>query len=215
MTQPPTFLVVDDHVLIRDAMRAVLQEVRPGCAVAEAATAGAALDAMRAAVPDLVLLDVHLPDRDGIEVLRELRTAFPLAPVAMLSSSDDPDTVTRALALGAVGFIPKSESRAVLVMAVGLILAGGRYIPPAALARPGSGPDAAATPASLGITDRQLHVLSLMMAGKSNKSIGRTLDLAEATVKSHVSAILRALDVTTRTEAVLAVSRLGWKLPPA
>jgi len=217
------FLVVDDHALIREAMRGVLKELRGDGTVLEAASAGEASDLVRQH-PDLalILLDLKLPDRDGIEMLGELREQYPAVSVVMLSAFNDRDNVVRALDAGALGFIPKTDSREVLLGALRLILAGGTYIPPEVLAR---GPAAAAapdnpapqkrpSPAELGLTERQVEVLALMMQGKSNKLICRALDLAEPTVKNHVSAILKALDVTNRTEAVLAVAALGWELRP-
>ena len=143
----------------------------------------------------------------------------------MLSAFNDRDNVVRALDHGALGFISKTSSRDVLLGALRLILAGGVYIPPEILGaapRPdqrGAGrassrlPDARPSPAELGLTERQVDVLALMMQGKSNKLICRALDLAEPTVKNHVSAILKALKVSNRTEAVLAVAALGWELP--
>jgi DNA-binding NarL/FixJ family response regulator len=135
--------------------------------------------------------------------------------VVMLSGERDAATVRRALDAGAAGFIPKTESREVLVTALSLVLAGGVYVPREALgAAPPSGPlgaQAAPSPESLGVTGRQLDVLALLMQGRSNKQICRELNLAEPTVKNHVTAILRALKVTSRTEAVLAVTKLGWK----
>jgi DNA-binding NarL/FixJ family response regulator len=223
------FLVVDDHALIRDAMRGVLAELHPG---AQAWDAGSAADA-RALLEkqsdiDLVLLDRHLPDGDGMELLASLRTSHPATSVALLSGECDAPTVTRALSLGAVGYIPKSDTRDVLLNALRLILAGGVYIPPVVLSAPTSSPSggvgtpqgavaaspgSAPTPAALGLTDRQMDVLAAMMRGKSNKLICRELDLAEPTVKNHVSAILKALGVASRTEAVLAVTRHGWTFP--
>jgi DNA-binding NarL/FixJ family response regulator len=122
--------------------------------------------------------------------------------------------VTKALDLGALGFIPKSASRAVMVSALQLVFAGGIYVPPEILQKaPMSAPvSAPMSPSELGLTERQIDVLALMMQGKSNKAVCRELDLAEATVKNHVTAILRALKVTNRTEAVLAVAEFGWKL---
>lgn len=217
------FLVVDDHALIRDAMGAVVREVSADATIFSAASA---TDALRLAATqgdiDLVLLDLQLPDRDGLHVLVELRRAYPGTSVVMLSGNKDQATIMRALSLGAVGFIPKSETREVLIGALGLILAGGVYIPTVAL--PGA-PAAEAqrapvepdnpppTPTSLGITGRQLDVLALMMRGKNNKLICRALSLAEPTVKNHVSAILKALGVSSRTEAVILVGKFGWKLP--
>src|SRR5262245_35510911 len=218
------FLVVDDHALIREAMRGVLTELRGDATILDAASAIQATEVIEQH-PDhaLILLDLKLPDRDGIEVLAELRERHPAISVVMLSAFNDRDNVVRALDNGALGFIPKTDSREVLLGALRLILAGGTYIPPEVLAR---GPAVAAapdkpaqkrpSPAELGLTERQVEVLALMMEGKSNKLICRALDLAEPTVKNHVSAILKALGVANRTEAVLAVAALGWELrPPA
>ena len=216
------FLVVDDHALIRDAMRGVLKELRGDTVALEAATAQQAMELIQQH-PDLalVLLDLKLPDRDGIEMLGELREHYPAISVVMLSGCNDRENVISALDNGAAGFIPKTDSREVLLGALRLILAGGTYIPAEILARE---PAAAApskpasekrpSPAELGLTERQIDVLALVMQGKSNKLICRALDLAEPTVKNHVSAILKALEVTNRTEAVLAVASLGWELRP-
>ena len=141
----------------------------------------------------------------------------------MLSAFNDRDNVVRALDNGALGFIPKTDSRDVLLGALRLILAGGTYIPPESLIREPAAiataaskpsPEKRPSPSELGLTERQVDVLALMMQGKSNKLICRALDLAEPTVKNHVSAILKALEVTNRTEAVLAVAALGWELQP-
>jgi DNA-binding NarL/FixJ family response regulator len=227
------FLVVDDHALIREAMRGVLKELCGEAVVLEAASATQATGLM-GQHPDLalILLDNKLPDGSGVELLRELREAYPAISVVMLSAFSDRETVVEALDNGALGFIPKTESREVLLGALRLILAGGTYIPPGVLARGAAGAasggptgaSAGATaekpatagkrlsPGDLGLTERQVDVLALMMQGKSNKLICRELDLAEPTVKNHVSAILKALAVTNRTEAVLAVAALGWEL---
>jgi DNA-binding NarL/FixJ family response regulator len=215
------FLVVDDHALIREAMRGVLKELCVDAIVLDAASAGKAADVI-GQHPDiaLILLDLQLPDRDGVEMLRELRERHPAISVVMLSAFSDRDNVVKALDNGALGFIPKTDSRAVLLGALRLILAGGTYIPPGVLApaaaqAPGQLPThKRLSPAELGLTERQVEVLALMMQGKSNKLICRELDLAEPTVKNHVSAILKALEVSNRTEAVLAVAALGWELRP-
>jgi DNA-binding NarL/FixJ family response regulator len=166
---------------------------------------------------ELILLDLNLPDRDGFDVLAELRERRPTIPIVVLSGHHERDNVVRALDLGASGFIPKTAQRAVLLSAISLILSGGVYIPPEILARqpPAVSPQLDKPPLSvraLGLTDRQIDVLALMMKGKSNKAIGRTLDLAEPTVRNHVTAVLKALNVTNRTEAVIAVAALGWDL---
>lgn len=217
------YLVVDDHSLIRDAMQSLLASIDAEARVLVAASAAQAR-ALLAAEPgvDLALLDLNLPDANGLDVLAELRTSHPGLAVVMLSGERDTATVRRALDAGAAGFIPKTEPREVLVSALSLVLAGGVYVPREAL---GASPAAAVpspssgapgpTPASLGLTERQIDVLALIMKGRTNKHICRQLNLAEPTVKNHVTAILRALKVTSRTEAVLAVTELGWKLDRA
>jgi DNA-binding NarL/FixJ family response regulator len=221
------FLLVDDHPLIREAMRGVLLGLRSGASVLEAADGSAALSILQDHPDtDLVLLDLHLPDQDGLQVLTAVAQDHPAVAVVMMSGDKDQATMRNALDLGAQGYIPKTESREVLTSALALVLAGGVYVPPAALrgapaqAAPANAPHAtasaasAASAASLGLTDRQIEVLALLMQGKNNKLICRALDLAEPTVKNHVSAILKALGVSSRTEAVLAVTRLGLTLPP-
>lgn len=219
-------LVVDDHVLIRDALRSVLKEVKDDAIVLEASDCRQAM-ALVTEHPDigLILLDLNLPDRDGFSVLADLRERYPAISVVVLSGQQDRSSVVKALDLGALGYIPKSGQREVMLSALQLVFAGGIYIPPEILAR--EEPPAAqaggqlpvserphVSPSDLGLTGRQLDVLALMMQGKSNKAICRVLDLAEPTVKNHVTAILKALKVTNRTEAVIAVRERGWELPP-
>ncbi len=216
-------LVVDDHALIRDALRGVLAEVRPGVSVLEAVDCKQALALVEAHTDlELIFLDLGLPDGDGFEVLEDFRTSNPAIGVVVLSATKDRDSVTRALRLGAVGFIPKSGTRPVMLSAIQLILAGGVYVPPEALGTSDAPQPAGAasqlravgkamSPADLGLTARQIDVLALMMQGKSNKAICRELDIAEQTVKTYVTAILKALSVANRTEVVIAANERGWK----
>jgi len=210
-------LLIDDHTLIRDALRGVLRELKAEATVMEASDCRQAMRLIQSN-PDLhlILLDLNLPDRDGFVVLSELRTRHVAISVVVLSAFNDRDNVLRALDLGALGFIPKSAPRDVMVNALRLVFAGGVYIPPEALERAEGNqtkPAPPMSPAELGLTERQLEVLALMMQGKSNKIISRRLDVAEPTVKHHVTAILKALKVANRTEAVIAVGSLGWDLP--
>jgi DNA-binding NarL/FixJ family response regulator len=217
-------LIVDDHALIRDGLQGVLKKLKRGATVLEAADCRQAMAAVESN-PDieLILLDLSLPDRDGFSVLTELRERYPAIAVVVLSGTQDSATVTKALELGAAGFIPKGTRREVMLGAFQLIFDGSVYVPPQILPQQAdtSQPAPAAprdnrsiiTPAEAGISERQLDVLALMMQGKSNKVICRILNLAEPTVKNHVTAILRALKVSNRTEAVIAVTELGWKLP--
>jgi DNA-binding NarL/FixJ family response regulator len=215
-------LIIDDHVLIREALRGVLKELK-----GEAVATIEAHDSRQALVeielnPDLelILLDLGLPDRDGLDLLIELTQRRPTTSVVVLSAERDRERVLKSLKLGALGFIPKSAKREVMLSAFNLIFSGGRYLPPELLAGdlPTHVSYAASRPqenaleaADLALTERQMEVLALMMQGKGNKAICRMLDLAEPTVKNHVSAILKALKVTNRTEAVIAAGALGLR----
>ena len=215
-------LVVEDHVLMREALSGVLKELKGDAAVIVEAPDSRQAMRLIEQNPDveLVLLDLGLPDRDGFEILSELAERYPTISVVVHSAHQDRERVMKALDLGAVGFIPKSAQREVMLSAFNLIFSGGIYIPPEILDRGQATPMSAQTrPASslkppvsaadLGLTERQMEVLALMMRGKSNKAICRVLDLAEPTVKIHVSAILKALKVANRTEAVLRAAALG------
>jgi DNA-binding NarL/FixJ family response regulator len=213
-------LVVDDHVLIRDALRGVLMQLRADAKIVDAADwHGAIRQIVENPGFELILLDLGLPDRDGFEALAELRERYPAVSVVVLSGYQDRDTVLKALDLGALGFIPKSAQRDVMLGALNLIFSGGTYIPPEILDRrvPSRAQDLPAwsepriSRRDLGLTERQIAVLELMMRGKSNKAICRVLDLAEPTVKNHVTAILKALKATNRTEAVIAAGALGFR----
>ena len=218
-------LLVDDHVLIREALRGVLKELKadatvleaPDCAPGDAADRRASRSGPRSC--SISTCRTATASRSS----PSCASATPPSPIVVLSGFHDRDNVVRALDLGALGFIPKSSQREVMVSALRLVFSGGIYIPPEILVRAGAGDRSGRrrstrTPrsrlADLGLTERQIEVLALMMQGKSNKAICRMLDLAEPTVKNHVTAILKALKVTNRTEAVIAVGALGWELPP-
>lgn len=207
-------LVADDHPLIREAVRHLLCDLDPDVAVLEASDGGGVRHAVGEHPDlDLLLLDLKLPGVDGLSLLPELRREHPALPVVVLSALEDSGTVRQAFARGAMGFIPKSSSNEVMLGALRLVLSGGRYLPPEALHDDSSATvQPPASVAELGLTERQREVLALMAQGKSNKQICRELGLAEATVKIHVTAILRALKVTSRAQAIVAVNRLGLHL---
>lgn len=204
----------------------MLQSLDKQLDLLEAQSGDEALDLTRRH-PDiaLILLDLALPGVDGFGALTQLREEFPGMPVVVVSAFDQPEFVTRAIDAGAMGFIPKTASTQILLNALRLVLSGGVYLPPELLRRHDSIPPAApqlpTSPAQLrdprefGLTQRQSQVLTLLVQGKPNKIICRELNLAEGTVKIHVTAILKALSVTNRTQAVIAVSKLGFKLPAA
>src|SRR5262249_54639880 len=218
-------LIIDDHFLIREAFRGVLLELNSDAIIVEASDSTQAVRLI-AEQSDIttILLDLNLPDRDGFSVLDKLLEYHPAAVVVVLSEQYDRETVLRALDHGAAGFIAKSEQRQTILNALQLVFAGGIHVPREIFLRENSspsGPNSAhiaadirpMSPADAGLTGRQLDVLELMMHGNSNKAICRALDLAEPTVKNHVTAILKALKVTNRTKAVIKVGRLGWQLP--
>ena len=212
-------LLVDDHALIRDALRGVLRELVDDAVVFEASDCCQAMRLIEEHPDlDLILLDLNLRDRDGLAALSDLRQHHAAISIVVLSAFPDRETILHVLELGALGFIPKSVPRVVIANALRLVFSGGIYIPPEALARAEASvapaPECRVLPADLGLTERQIKVLALMMQGKSNKSISRILDAAEPTVKHHVTVILRALKVENRTEAVIAAGALGWELPP-
>lgn len=212
-------LVADDHALFREGMRYVLAGLGSNVEILEARDGSEAL-ALVAGRPDLdlVLLDLAMPGMDGFTGLRALRTRIPAVPVVILAASEDSADVRLALNGGAMGFIPKSSTSSVMLSALRLVLSGGVYLPPAFLeksSRRGTTESGAPSLDALGLTARQQDVLKLLGQGQSNKEIAQALGLAEGTVKLHVSAILKALDVDNRTQAVIAAARLlGITHPP-
>ena len=211
-------LVIDDHPLLREAVREVLKQLDASIKVVEASDCDAALAvAEREPELDLILLDIQMPGRSGLDALSDLREKHPEVPVVVLSGSELPGDVMRALDGGAMGFIPKSQPSRVMINALRLVLAGGVYLPPEILNQsifpPGMAPaEKPRTSEDIGLTGRQSEVLALLVQGKPNKLICRELGLAEGTVKIHISGILKALGVNNRTQAVIAVGQLGLTL---
>ncbi len=219
-------LIADDHALIREALKNVLRKLDAMVVVVEAPDCPTALSRVDEHQDlSLILLDLNLPGIGGFGVLTEVRRRHPAIPIVVLSAHEERSSVIEALNRGAIGYIPKSSSNDVMVSALRLVLSGGKYLPPQVLATttaPPGAPDPAdgpgkptgnvvATAADLGLTERQQQVLALLMQGKSNKLICRELGVAERTVKIHVSAVLKALNVTSRTQAVIAAERLGLR----
>lgn len=196
-------LLVDDHSLFREGLAHVLASAEPEMTLLQAADCVRALE-LATAHPDLdlVLLDLNLPGMNGFEGLQRLCDRFPALPVVILSASTRRADMQHALDLGAMGFVPKNATSQQMLQSLRMVLAGGVAVPAALVRKAG----ASGWRASL--TDRQRDVLALLARGMSNKEIARALDLAEATVKMHVTAIMRLLDVSNRTQAVLAAQRL-------
>jgi DNA-binding NarL/FixJ family response regulator len=233
-------LLIDDHPLILSALTTVIEGLDESVEVIGADSAAAArLELGRHADFDLVLLDLQLGDASGFDVLDEFRAAYPALPVVVISASDRASDVIRAIDQGAMGFVPKRAGTELLSQALKLVMAGGIYVPPMNL-----GAEASMTPIgkatstqaklvqiqqqamasnyqvstgleSLALTPRQTDVLALLLQGKPNKIIARELGITVETVKDHVAAVLKALGVGSRTQAVLAVGQMVQNQPEA
>ena len=199
--------IADDHPIMRAALRSALQALGPATRFVEASDLPTML-ALVAERPDidLLLVDLNMPGGSGLDVARSVRAAAPLVPVAVVSAEHRPGLASALLDLGVSGFIPKSDPAEVIVGAVRLILAGGIYVPPRLLQETDARAQATSA-AGAGLTARQLDVLRLLAQGKANKVIARELGVTEGTVKVHLLAVFRALDVRNRTAAVLAAQR--------
>lgn len=212
-------LIIDDHPLMRDAVRMTMDSIMPGSRIDLASSYSEARRLLSAKVAyDFALLDLNLPDCAGFDALRNLREQYPNLPAVVLSAETDRETILRCLDLGAAGYIPKTYHPDVITHALRLVSSGHIYVPREAIDPRYGAKEPTRTrpvendPRHLGLTDRQCDVLRLILRGLPNKLICRQLDLAEGTVKVHVSAVLRALGVRNRTQAVIAASRLGLRM---
>lgn len=207
-------LVVDDHPVLREGIAALLRQAGPDTVVHQEGDVGRALT-LAAERPDLdvIVLDLMMPGMGGMEAIAEFGRVRADVPVIVLSSSEDPRDARNALAKGALGYVPKSASQHTLVSAIRLVLNGELYVPPLVLneigdagqrhlGRPGGTRSAA-------LTERQIDVLKRLSEGQPNKVIARELDLSEKTVKAHITAIFKALNVVNRTQAALVGRETG------
>jgi DNA-binding NarL/FixJ family response regulator len=196
-------LMVDDHPLFRSGIAGVIADLAATVETTEASSCEKALGLLAAGREfALILLDLNLPGMDGMTGLARLRDAAPATPVVVLSATEDSRKIKQAIAAGAKGYVPKSAGRDILLNALRLVLSGGVYLPINIMESP--------APASIEqLTPRQREVLQWLVRGKSNKEIADLLGMAENTVRVHVAAILRYLDVKNRTEAGYAATRRG------
>ena len=202
-------LLIDDHPLILAALRHVIEALGQEVTVIAVDHADAARAALKSQNdPDLVLLDLHLGEVSGFDLLDEFRADYPALPIVVISASEQAADVMRAIDHGAMGFVPKRSGTDLLTEALQLVLAGGIYVPPLGFLPQQATPEPA-KPVLPGLTPRQNAVLALLLQGKPNKIIARELDIAVDTVKDHVAAVLKLLGVSTRTQAVLAVGQLA------
>jgi DNA-binding NarL/FixJ family response regulator len=208
------FLIVDDHAVLRSGLIALLQQTEPDVFALQACNAEQGLEfATNHADLDAVFLDLEMPGLRGIQAIEAFGQRRPDLPVIVLSASEDPSDVRGALAAGALGYIPKSSHATTRLAAVNLVLRGGVYVPPLMLNHPWPEQFHAPpveSPHSQGrLTGRQRDVLRFLVQGHSNKEIAIALDLSEKTVKVHVSALFKALNVVNRAQAADAARQAG------
>jgi DNA-binding NarL/FixJ family response regulator len=202
-------LLADDHPLMREGVRQVLIQLDPEMEIVDAHDYPSLFERTAEHLDlDLALVDLNMPGVSGALGIAEFRARFPEIPLVVLSASESPHDVRRVLDSGALGYIYKAMPSADMLVALNKVLNGDVFVP-ALDADSRIAPSTAQQDVS-GLTGRQLTVLRLLLEGHSNKSIGYQLNLSEATVKTHISGILRALGVSNRTEAVLLVQRMGW-----
>ena len=202
---PGAVLIADDHPLFRDALAQIVESTLPHASVVECGSLEDAQAALAGQDFELVLLDVNMPGMNGMAGLLALRNSAPATPVVIVSGREDRDTVDQAMGCGAAGFIPKSLSRDGMRAALCAVLAGEISLPADA---PMDGvPERAAAVASL--SAQQRRVLEMISAGKANKIIAYELSISESTVKAHVTAILRKLNLRSRIQAALYATRQG------
>jgi len=210
-------LIGDDHPLFREGIHRLLANTHADSSYLHASTFDETLDLARATVDlDLILTDLQMPGWPGFSGIAELRRARPTTPVIVVSASESQSDMRQAIEHGAAGYIPKSSSVKVMLGAIDLVMAGGIYVPPAALAAEIAAATAGQHGGAAGATDRglsmltqrQLDVLNCLREGKSNKQIAYELGLSEGTVKIHVTAIFKSLGVKNRTQAVISASKM-------
>ena len=209
-------LVVDDHALVREGLCQILKGLDEQIEVLEAPHCARAFELAELHHGlDLVLLDYHLPDMNGLEALAIFGKNHPELPIVMLSGSVNPLIMRQVMAQGAAGFVTKSGKSQELLAILRLVLDGGIYTPPDLPTESSPPPDLDANKGYLPpqFTRRQEEVLYLLLDGRSNKEISESLNLADETIKTHVTAILRGFGVKSRVQAVLAAGRYGYTKP--
>jgi DNA-binding NarL/FixJ family response regulator len=211
MTDPIRILVADDHPIVRDGLVAVLLTQPDFDVVGESATGPETIERVAALDPDVVLLDLEMPELDGVETLRRLRERDPEIRVIVFTAFDTDERIVKAVQAGAQGYLLKGVPRGEIFSAVRIVHGGGALLQPVVASKllgrvrravePSASPDA--------LTDRELEVLRLLAQGQTNKEIAAALVITERTVKFHVSSILGKLGAGNRTEAVTLAAQQG------
>ena len=213
------FIIVDDHPLFRGALRQALGGAFAGAEILEAGSLDELANTLATAQElDLILLDLAMPGVHGVSGLIYLRAQHPEVPVVIVSASDDAATIRQCLDCGASGFIPKSQPVERIREAIRMIIGGEVWLPPDVdLSSEPAGESAEHVSRLSTLTPQQVRVLMMLGEGLLNKQIAFKLGVSEATIKAHVSAILQKLGVDSRTQAVIAINRIGspgdWPRP--
>lgn len=206
-------LIVDDHALVREAMAQSLARLQPGLVCVEASSADQALACLEAdAGLDLAVIDLMLPDMNGFSLLAVLGKRFPEVPAVVVSAIDDEASVRRAIKAGASGYVSKSSSSQVLLQALRVVLDGGVHLPEMRSSANTAKRSNMSASERYDLTAAQARVLELLAVGKANREIADFLGISEGTVKVHMTAIFRALGVSSRAQALLVMSRHGPRL---
>lgn len=201
--RPTRILVVDDHPLLREGIASVLESEPDMRIVAEAANGREAVDAFRGSLPDVVLMDLQMPELDGVAAIQAIRAEFPAARIIVVTTYRGDAQAVRALKAGAQSYLLKSSLRKELIETIRSTLAGRRRIPPEVAA------EIAAHSADAELTLRELDVLRGVAGGNSNKLVAAQLNVTEETVKAHMKSILAKLGANDRTHAVTIALRRG------
>ncbi len=196
-------MVVDDHPIVRDGLTALIERREDMTVVAQAANAAEAIAAFREQRPDVTLMDLRLPDRDGVSAIEAIRQEFPQARMLVVTTFDGDVDIQRALRAGAMGYILKDTPREQLMDAIRTVYNGGFCVPPEVASK------LAEHYGIPKLTARELEVLRLIAQGKSNATVGADLTITEGTVKLHVNSILSKLAANDRTHAVIIALRRG------
>jgi DNA-binding NarL/FixJ family response regulator len=216
-SQSTTIIIADDHPLFRGALRQAVSSIMPEARVMEAS----GMDDLNATLSqerdvDLILLDLTMPGVQGFSGLMSLRAQYPELPVVIVSATEEPTVIRRAMDFGASGFIPKSIDIDSIGGATQAVLAGDTWTPPDVDLSATEDAETADLVRRLGtLTPQQVRVLTMLSEGLLNKQIAYELGVSEATVKAHVSAILDKLGVDSRTQAVIAASKIGVTQRPS
>lgn len=201
--KPIRLLIADDHSVVREGLVSLVKRKSDIVVVAEASNGREAIDLWKQHRPDVTLLDLRMPELDGVGAIKEIRELDPNAHIVVLTTYDGDEDIYRAIKAGAKAYLLKDTARDALVDCVRRVHAGETYLPPPLAAKLAERVSGAA------LSQREMEVLRRMAAGKSNKEIGAELFISDGTVKTHVRSIFTKLDVVSRTEAVAIATRRG------